>query len=112
MPRRSTPTATPASFAVSGGWPDADLAPGAPVEAHAARGFARATRAALDTRRWSLRHAAERAGVTHAALSRVLAGLVYADSVTIARLEATLGRRLWPAPPRKQRPEAGGQGDA
>jgi ribosome-binding protein aMBF1 (putative translation factor) len=59
-----------------------------------ARRFAVNVRSALRGR--SLRSVAAAADVDHATISRILAGQVWPDLSTIARLERTLSVTLWP----------------
>lgn len=57
---------------------------------------ARALRAAIDERRWSLRDTAAASQVNRQAIANMLAGLSWPDVVTIVRLEEALGTGLWP----------------
>ncbi|WP_440714203.1 helix-turn-helix domain-containing protein [Gordonia sp. FQ] len=84
-------------------WPHGPLDPGAPPPAVAARALARSLRQAIDDQGVSLRTLAARIGVSHATISRVLAGGRYCDIATLAKLEAGLGVPLWPV----YRPDAG-----
>ncbi|UWD79223.1 helix-turn-helix domain-containing protein [Curtobacterium flaccumfaciens] len=59
-----------------------------------ARQFAVRLRAALGER--SIRSASADAGVNHATVIRILAGEVWPDLGTIAKLELSLGAELWP----------------
>lgn len=59
-----------------------------------ARQFALNVRAAIGDE--SLRSAAQRCGLSHPTLVRVLNGLAWPDLLTIARLEAGLNAPLWP----------------
>jgi len=62
--------------------------------AEVARLLAVAVRDALGTR--SLREAGRLTGVDHTTIGDVIAGRVWADVATLARLEAGLGADLWP----------------
>ena len=59
-----------------------------------ARRFAVNLRRAVGSR--SVRSVAEASGITHTTLLSVLAGQVWPDLETIAKLELGLGARLWP----------------
>jgi transcriptional regulator with XRE-family HTH domain len=78
----------------------AELTPGWPVEAspdsvaEVARRFALALGAAVGQQ--SLRSVAAAAGMSHTSLSAILAGAVWPDLATIAKLERGLGADLWP----------------
>jgi hypothetical protein len=72
-------------------WPD--VASGDPV-GESARIFAVNLRAALGVR--SVRSVAADAGLSHVTLLNVLAGRVWPDLATIARLERSLGVPIYP----------------
>ncbi|MHB8220589.1 MAG: hypothetical protein ACYDHU_09770 [Acidimicrobiales bacterium] len=80
-----------APCAHSADWPD--VACDDPV-AEVARLLALRVRDALGGR--SLRAAGTLTGVDHTTIGDVLAGRVWADVATLARLEAGLGSDLWP----------------
>ncbi|MFE6766396.1 helix-turn-helix domain-containing protein [Streptomyces sp. NPDC057689] len=54
------------------------------------------TGALLDASGIGLRALGDRAGVSHATISRLLRGMVLPDMGTLARLEVATGRDLWP----------------
>lgn len=87
----------PADHAVDGDWPQAALAADAPVAAHYARHIAARLQAELAE--GSLSQLARRADVNRSTLQGLLAGRSWPDVVTVAKLEAALGRRLWPEQP-------------
>lgn len=62
-----------------------------------AANFVLALRDAVDGE--SVRYVARQCGVNHQTLRSVLAGDVWPDMQTIARLEFGLGRPLWPGTP-------------
>jgi len=79
------------------------------VDAEGVRLLAVATRKHVGQgRAWTLRGAAEAAGVDHSALSRLLNGQAWPDARTILRLERGLGVRLWPE--HLERPEGAMEG--
>lgn len=82
-------------------WATGDFAAGrlsshAPREAVLAQETARALLRALEVDGRPRRAVAQAAGVSRSTLYAVLAGDVYPDFVTIARLSAELGEDLWP----------------
>jgi len=95
--------AAPKTFTVDGGaWPDADVHADAPPHVRYALVFARAVEAERAGRGGlSVRALARALGVPHNTLGRALAGDVVPDLVTVAAVEAALGRRLLPAPARR-----------
>ncbi|MGW6742531.1 helix-turn-helix domain-containing protein [Streptomyces sp. NPDC055025] len=95
MPR-SNNDQLPATYVASGNWPHARLVEDAPVSAHYGQAFARNLAQAMATSDIGLRALGERAGVSHATISRLLRGMVLPDLGTLARLEAALGTGLWP----------------
>ena len=78
----------------------AELTPGWPAEpspdpaAEVARKFALALEAGRGER--SLRLIARDAGISHTILLKVLAGATWPDLATLARIERSVGVRLWP----------------
>jgi len=71
--------------------------PGTPsddVRGEAARLFAGNLMTALGGR--TVRAAKELTGVNHSTVAAILAGTTWPDMATIARLEASLKKRLWP----------------
>lgn len=93
---RSNNDQLPHTYVVSGTWPHAQLQEEAPVSAHYAQALARNLARALDSSGTALRTLGDRAGVSHATISRLLRGMVLPDIGTIARLEAALGCEIWP----------------
>ncbi|WP_123356699.1 helix-turn-helix transcriptional regulator [Frigoribacterium sp. PhB160] len=85
-----TARAKPAALAPSP-WPDVHSDD--PI-GEVARRFAQNLRQAVGSR--SIRSVAEASGVTHTTLLSVLAGQVWPDLETIAKLERGLGVGLWP----------------
>ncbi len=61
-----------------------------------AQGFALAVEAAIGDR--TLREVARQAEISHTTLSAVLHGQRWPDMITIAKLEETFERALWPGP--------------
>ncbi len=82
----------PRSFITSGEWPDGVVEGPAPV-LYAVEVSRRLT-AAIDGR--SLRDVAAEADLDHTTLWAVLRGERWPDLVTIAKLETSLGVRIWP----------------
>ncbi|MFJ5228156.1 helix-turn-helix domain-containing protein [Streptomyces sp. NPDC088400] len=68
----------------------------APVSAYYGQAFARNLAQAMATAEIGLRALGDRAGVSHATISRLLRGMVLPDMGTLARLEAAIGTGLWP----------------
>lgn len=95
MPR-SQNDQLPLTYVVSGTWPTAELAADAPPSAHYGQALALRLDEAIARADVSLRVLGERAGVSHATISRLRRGEVLPDIGTIARLETTLGAPLWP----------------
>ncbi|MEV5140621.1 helix-turn-helix transcriptional regulator [Streptomyces syringium] len=95
MPR-SNNDQLPATYVASGDWPHARLAEDAPVSAHYGQAFARNLAQAMATSDIGLRALGDKAGVSHATISRLLRGMVLPDMGTLARLETALGADLWP----------------
>jgi len=92
--------AAPKTFTVDDGpWPGTDVRVGAPAHVRYALVFARAVEAERADRGGpSVRALARALGVPHNTLGRALSGDVVPDLVTVAAVEAALGRRLLPAP--------------
>ena len=86
----------PAAWLHSGVWPDGPLASHAPPEAVTARAIAINLALAIEGR--SVRELAADADLAHTTVYDLLAGKTYGDVITIARLESTLKRPLWPGP--------------
>ena len=82
----------PRTYVRSGEWPDGgiDYRPAVVVSR-----LAQALQGAMGGR--SLRRVAEAAGTTHSTLLNIIAGERWPSVVTIAKLEATLDRPLWPS---------------
>ncbi|MEU3879782.1 helix-turn-helix domain-containing protein [Streptomyces californicus] len=95
MPR-SNNDQLPATYVASGDWPYARLVEDAPVSAYYGQAFARNLAAAMEASGIGLRALGDRAGVSHATISRLLRGMVLPDMGTLARLEVAVGRDLWP----------------
>lgn len=93
-----TPRQTPAELS-HGEFPE--LTAGDPWQVVVAATIATRLQGALD-RGWTLRTIAVETGVNHATLHRIIAGDVWVDAATIARLEDGLGMRLWPSHPSKR----------
>ncbi|MGA5417482.1 helix-turn-helix domain-containing protein [Streptomyces pseudogriseolus] len=97
MPR-SNNDQLPATYIASGEWPYARLVESAPVSAHYGQAFARNLATAMAASEIGLRTLGNKAGVSHATISRLLRGMVLPDLGTLARLEVALGKSLWPGP--------------
>ncbi|WP_371095866.1 helix-turn-helix domain-containing protein [Streptomyces sanglieri] len=95
MPR-SNNDQLPATYVASGDWPHARLVEDAPVSAHYGQAFARNLTQAMATSDIGLRSLGDKAGVSHATISRLLRGIVLPDMGTLARLETALSADLWP----------------
>lgn len=93
---RSSNDEVPAAYLAEGAWPRAVLREDAPVSALYGQALARRLAEALADRGASIRSLAERAGVNHSTVSRLLAGRVLVDIGTLARLEAAMGMGIWP----------------
>lgn len=87
----------PRTFVSSGTWPDVELAPGAPLGAHYGRRIAQTLKRLMTERGLTQRDVAERSGVTHNTVGRVLRGTVYPDLATLARLERAFDADIYPA---------------
>lgn len=97
MPR-SSKDHVPAHYMVGGAWPEAVLAADAPVSAYYGQRLAYNLQTVMTARGFNLRVLAERSGVAHTTISRVLRGRVLPDMGTIARLEVALGVQVFPKP--------------
>ncbi|TJZ99984.1 helix-turn-helix transcriptional regulator [Actinacidiphila oryziradicis] len=95
MPR-SNNDQLPATYVASGNWPYARLVEDAPVSAYYGQAFARKLAEAMATSEIGLRTLGDKAGVSHATISRLLRGMVLPDIGTVARLEVALRTGLWP----------------
>lgn len=82
----------PAAYATA--WPDGALVPGAPLGTGHVLCIARNLAAALDAQ--SLSAVARQAEVNRSTLQDLLAGRVWPEALTVAKLELVLGVRLWP----------------
>ncbi|MDF3141357.1 MULTISPECIES: helix-turn-helix transcriptional regulator [unclassified Streptomyces] len=95
MPR-SNNDQLPMAYVASGNWPYARLVQDAPISAHYGQAFARNLTEAMEASEIGLRALGDKAGVSHATISRLLRGMVLPDMGTLARLEVALGTGLWP----------------
>ncbi|MEV0453641.1 helix-turn-helix domain-containing protein [Catellatospora methionotrophica] len=86
----------PRTYVIDGHWPHATLHPDAPPGAHYAQEIARRLAAAMTSLPTSARALAERAGISHPIIGRILNGDGSTDIGTVARLEVTLNTRLYP----------------
>jgi predicted transcriptional regulator len=93
---RSNYDDAPAAYVADGTWPHARLRPDAPVSAFYGQAIARRLNELIAEDGRSLRTLATVAGVNHATISRLKSGLSMVDFGTIARLEAALGKDIWP----------------
>ncbi|WP_282701164.1 helix-turn-helix transcriptional regulator [Streptomyces sp. CC219B] len=84
----------PVEYVLAGTWPGAVLDDhhGAQVAQEVAARLKRA----LDARGWTMVEASRQTGVDRITITRVLAGEVWCDLLTIATLEKALGVDLWP----------------
>ncbi len=101
---RSHGVRPPAEYMSAGTWPDGQLAADAPPAAAVAQHVARALRAAMVETGIGQRPLALASGVAHTTIGRILAGTVLCDIGTLAHLEHTLGRPLWPRTSSRRRP--------
>lgn len=94
MPRRNGSFRTPTGWLAEGEWPEGVFDSDTPeVVAHAVA-VAKALSAALEGR--SKTEVCARAGIERSTLYDVLGGKTWADIITLAKLENTLGVVLWP----------------
>lgn len=66
---------------------------------HVAANIATTLNAVMDERQLSLRGVETETGVDHDTVRRIVAGQVWADTWTVARLEDGLHVQLWPSRP-------------
>jgi DNA-binding phage protein len=92
MGRRRGVEGPPASYVVSGQWPHGEL--GGPVAAKYVQAIARRLTRAIGDR--SLRQVADDADLQHRTVRSLLSGESWPDVITVAKLEQSLGVRLWP----------------
>lgn len=92
MPRRQNVLRRPIDYIESGAWPSAAVEPFLP--ALLAQAFARNLIAATAGR--STREVARRAELNHVTIANLRGGEAWPDTVTVAKLEASLGILLWP----------------
>lgn len=95
MARRRHPLRRPGDY-VDGDFLAGAVTPGAPVGVAHVQHIARELRRALDSAGVGVSEVASRAGLHRGTIHDLLAGDVYPDVLTVARLEAELGARLWP----------------
>ena len=96
MPRRSVKQRPPCEYTY-GEFLDGDVYENAPPGVIEMLFAAQALRNLLDTSDWTIKGLAEAAEVDRSVLHDVLAGRVYINVLTLARLEAATIRSLWPA---------------
>ena len=94
VPPRRSPAGPPRVFLATGEWPDGVLRDDAPVAARYALELSRRLRDATEGR--ALAVVAEDADIARSTLYDLLQGRTWADLQTLAKLEVTLGSRLWP----------------
>ena len=97
MPRRSASYRAPSDWLETGTWPDGTFAADAPVEVAHAVAIALALTAALEDRNKS--EVAAAAQIERSTLYDILNGRTWADTLTLAKLEAHLQTSLWPSDP-------------
>ncbi|MGW8452455.1 helix-turn-helix domain-containing protein [Streptomyces niveus] len=91
------PDNPPASYVISGIWPNARLETDAPPTAHLGQAIARRLDTLMRERSLSARAVAALAGTSHPTIGRILDGTGLADVRTIWLLEVALQAPLWPA---------------
>lgn len=96
MPRRSSSIGRPSDF-VDGEFPDGRVAADAPVGVAEIVEVARRLRDHLARTGTSVSELSRTAGVNRTTVHAILAGRAYMEVVTLARLEAATGERLWGA---------------
>lgn len=94
MPRRRNIAGDPKTFVVKGAWPNGRFARDAPPAAAYAQDISRSLAQALEGR--SKADVAAAADLHRSTLYGILAGDVWPDVVTLAKLETVLQCRLWP----------------
>lgn len=94
MPQGDKRRRKPAEYLLEGAWPHAVLDDhhGAQV----AQEVAARLRRAIEEHGWTIVEVARRTGVDRITITRVLAGQVWCDLLTIATLEKELDVDLWP----------------
>ena len=92
MPRRSGISGPPRSYIASGEWPVGKVE--GPAEARYAAEVAKRLATAIEGQ--SLLSVAREAGLDHTTVRALAEGVRWPDLITIARLEQSLGVRLWP----------------
>lgn len=92
MAPRQTGLRAPATYVVSGVWPNAELS--GPVFLEYAQAFARILVDQIGER--SIRDVGRDAELSHSTLLAVLSGTRWPDMVTVAKLELALSADLWP----------------
>ena len=97
VPRRSRAYQVPRDWVVEGSWPTGRFSPEAPeIVAYAVEVASRLRAAIAGMNKTKL---SQRAEIKRSTLYDVLAGTSWVDTVTLAKLETTLGVRLWPEEP-------------
>ncbi|MBW1601817.1 helix-turn-helix transcriptional regulator [Streptomyces sp. JJ66] len=94
MPQGDKRSRRPVGYVLEGTWPGAVL-----DDHHGARvaqEVAARLRKVIDANGWSMVEVARRTGVDRLTVTRVLAGQVWPDLLTIATLEKALDVDLWP----------------
>lgn len=97
MPRRKSAFKTPRDWLVSGTWPTGTFASDAPEPVAHAVAIAVALNDALEGKNRST--VAAEAEVDRSTMYDILAGKTWADTVTLAKLEAYLQSAIWPREP-------------
>lgn len=92
--RRRGVEGPPGDYAVSGQWPDCDLADDAPLGVRYALVISRMLREAVDDR--NVVEVAEKAALARSTIYDIIAGRTFPDVVSLAKLEWALETRLWP----------------
>lgn len=92
MPKHRGLDGPPRSYLVSGQWPTGRI--DEPVVARYVAAVSQSLQEAIGSR--PLREVARAADLQHTTVRALLAGEVWPDLVTIAKLEQALGVRLWP----------------
>lgn len=97
MPRRSSSYRQPVDWLVDGTWPDGEFDAEAPPALAHAVAIANALASALDGLNKS--SVCAEANIERSTLYDLLGGKSWADTITLANLERTLGVTLWPLEP-------------